>query len=317
MEKVKLILILLLVLLLCGCSVSTIREDGIREDLPGIDPNAGVGRDINITLYYRLSGEPALVPVQRTITVRSNEYAEAAVIRRLLEGPSSLSWDLISAFPKDVRLVDISKDGKILYVTFSREILDADTSGERADAEESYRLCVYSIVNTLTALDSNTRVQIMVDLDGTGEGSRVAASLLGFSSHNSNSQWLEPLSFQEDVLVTPAKVAEYILEHLKNEEYAEAHSLFAESETGGLQKPDYAAFETQMLSLGKVTDYRIIKEEIAEDNRSAVVTLDVSWTSRDNGQSNAVKNVRVRMLQEGELKKMGWNSFLTALQNNE
>lgn len=319
MEKVKrcvtcILALLLAVLLLCGCAPNSIREDAIKESLPGIDPNAGVGRDINATLYYRLSGEPALVPVQRTITVRSNEYAEAAVIRRLLEGPSALSWDLASTFPSGVRLIDINKDGKILYVTFSREILNADVSGERKDAEESYRLCVYSVVNTLTALDRNTRVQIMVDLDGTGEGSRVSAAMLGFSSVSGGSQWLEPMSFQEDVLISPAKVAEYLLGHLQNQEYAEAHTLFAESETGGIQKPDYAAFETQMLTLGQIDEFTVQQERVAEDNRSATVTLDIKWTARESGESYTVRGATVRMLPEGELFKMGWSSLMTVMQ---
>ena len=37
---------LLALLMLCGCSRSMIKEDSVHEDLPEIDPEAGVAKEV-------------------------------------------------------------------------------------------------------------------------------------------------------------------------------------------------------------------------------------------------------------------------------
>ena len=37
---------LMLLLTLCGCSRGMIREDSVHEDLPDIDPEAGIAKDM-------------------------------------------------------------------------------------------------------------------------------------------------------------------------------------------------------------------------------------------------------------------------------
>ena len=305
----RLVCLLLCCLLLTGCAQNVVQEDRYQDALPDIDTEAGVAKDREVTLYYRLADEPALVPVVQTISVRSSEYAEFAVLRKLLEG-------LQSAIPEGTRLVSAYRDGSILYVTLSREFID--NAGQQNDQEErqiARRLSVYAVVNSLCGIPnaSFSTVQIRVDLNGTGEGVGVSPSLLGFSDVGVGTQWLEPMGFEQSVVVTPQLTAELLLAHLAADEYAAAYPLFAESETGGLQKPDYATVETQMKTLGTIDDFTIRSAQEEENGRSAEVRADIAWTPRGEAQ-RTVENVSIQMLREGEIYKMGYRSLLSALQ---
>lgn len=315
MKRRMLFCFLLILLLLGGCMQNTINEDVIRDPLPGIDPAAGVGRDVDVTLYFRLTDEPALVPVQRTVTVRANEYVETAVVRQLIAGPAALYGDLEAVLPEGTRMVDVSREGGILYVTLSSELLYAkDTSATRQELELSNRLAVYAIVNSLCALGGTSRVQIMVDTDGTGEGTRVSPFLLGFTSEYTSSQWLEPMGMENSVVVTPKMLVEIVLSHLVKGELAQAYTLFAESETGGMQKPDFAAFETEMLSLGTMNAYTVHSANISRGQINGEATVDLTWTSRGTGMPHTANNAVLQLVPEGELYKVGYYSLLSILQ---
>ena len=312
-------LFLALLFLLTGCSLqTTVQEDAIREALPGVDPAAGIGRDVDITLYFRLTGEPALVPVQRTVTVRANEYVEGAVVRQLLNGPTALFGDLEGVLPKGTRLVDVYPDGGILYVVLSKDILEyEDETATREEIELTKRLGVYSVVNSLSALGDASRVQILVDMDGTGKGARVSPFLLGFTSEYTSSQWLDPMNFEEDVVITPSLMVELAMKRLTQEDYTQAYLFFAESETGGLQKPDFAAFETDLLSMGTIDDFTVRSTDIGGSTLNGKATVDIVWTSREDGKTRTVKNAVLSLLPEGELYKIGFYSLMDSLESTK
>ncbi len=311
-------LCLTLLLFATGCSIqTTIQEDAIKEALPGIDPAAGIGRDVDITLYFRLTDEPALVPVQRTVAVRANEYVGGAVIRQLLNGPTALFGDLERVLPKGTRLVDIYPDGGILYVVLSKEILEyEDETATREEIELSMRLGIYAIVNSLCTLGEANRVQVLVDMDGTGKGSRVSPFLLGFTSEYTSSQWLDPMGFEEEVVINPNLMVNLALQRLTEENYAQAYMFFAESETGGLQKPDFAAFETDLLSLGTIDDFDV-KNADTDGTLNGKATADITWTSREDGRTRTVKNAVLALLPEGGLYKIGFYSLTEALEQSK
>ncbi|HWR24541.1 MAG TPA: GerMN domain-containing protein [Feifaniaceae bacterium] len=309
---------LALLLLAAGCGIqTTIQEDAIKEALPGIDPAAGIGRDVDITLYFRLTDEPALVPVQRTVAVRANEYVGGAVVRQLLSGPTALFGDLERVLPKGTRLVDIYPDGGILYVVLSKEILEyEDETATREEVELTKRLSVYAVVNSLCALGEASRVQVLVDMDGTGKGSRVSPFLLGFTSEYTSSQWLDPMGFEEDMVINPALMVNLALQRLTEENYAQAYMFFAEDETGGLQKPDFAAFETDLLSLGTIDDFTVKSTDTGGETLNGKATADITWTSREDGTTRTVRNAVLALLPEGGLYKIGFYSLMEALEQS-
>ena len=104
---------LMLLLTLCGCSRGMIREDSVHEDLPDIDPEAGIAKDMRAKLYYRLTDEAYLVGVTATITVYAGEREERAMIRTLMEGTPPLSGNISAVIPAGTEIVDVSLEGSI------------------------------------------------------------------------------------------------------------------------------------------------------------------------------------------------------------
>ena len=121
---------LMLLLTLCGCSRGMIKEDSVHEDLPDIDPEAGIAKDMRAKLYYRLTDEAYLVGVTATITVYAGEREERAMIRTLMEGTPPLSGNISAVIPAGTEIVDVSLEGAILYVTLSAEFFNTNIVDE-------------------------------------------------------------------------------------------------------------------------------------------------------------------------------------------
>lgn len=313
-KKTGVLILALTVLLTAGCLSGGISEDPVYEALPPLDPEDGIEREVSADLYFRLSGEPYLVKVTRNISVRANESRENAVLRALLEGPPPLSNGVSSVFSDNVRAVSVHLDGGILYVTMSREFMETNANAaSREKMDENLRLSVYALVNSLTAVGKADRIQILIDLDNSGTGSRVQRAMLGLHAESTAaSQLLEPLGFNTDVVIDAGKIADLALAHLKNGEYEQAYTLFAQMESGGFQRPSYAAFETEMKSLGTLTEYRIISFGIPEGGADYSATADLRFTYPD-GSVKTVEGGALALYREGDLMKVGYTSLLRLL----
>lgn len=327
-------LMLAVCLLLSGCGTSVIAEDRVQDGLPLLDPEDGVAKDISVELYYRLTGEAYLVPITRNVSVRANERAETAIVRTLLEGVPQqfLSANVSAIFPAGTNIVEVSLDSGILYITLSKEFLDEsivesvrragnlfgsyEAALKRAE-EEMYltrRLGVYSLVNTLAGyVENKMRVQILVDTQGTGKGTRLPVSVLGLERlEGAASDLIEPLEYEPNVVVSPARTVGCMLSRMQSGEYEMAYVLFMDAAVDGVQKPTYANFETEMLGLGKITGYEITGWSESSDG-TATVTVELDFTSAD-GVATRIENVSLFLKREGDLHKIGYGSFKTILE---
>lgn len=322
-----------LCLLLTGCGARLIAEDRAPDDLPLLNPEEGVAKDINVELYYRLSGEAYLVPVIRNISVRANERAETAIVRTLLEGvpQQSLSANVSTPFPAGTNIVEVSLEGGILYITLSAEFLDDSivANVRQASAFDSYeealrraeeemylarRMGVYSLVNTLSRyLDKETRVQILVDTQGTGKGDRLPGGVLGLGSRaDAGSDLIVPLGFDSEVVASPESIVSCMLSRMQSGEYEMAYVLFQEAAVEGVQKPTYANFETEMLSLGSLTGFEVLSAREAEDG-TAEVTVNLDFKTAA-GKEAHIEKADILLKREGDLYKIGYGSFKSILE---
>ncbi|MEA5059042.1 MAG: GerMN domain-containing protein [Candidatus Pelethousia sp.] len=321
-------------LLFCGCGSSVIAEDRVKDDLPLLDPKDGVAKDVSVELYYRLTGEAYLVPITRNVSVRANERTETAIIRTLLEGvpQQTLSSNVSALFPAGTSIVDVSLDSGILYVTLSPEFLDEsivesvrragnafgsyEAALQRAE-EELYltrRLGIYSLVNTLTGyVEGKMRVQILVDTDGTGKGSRLPMETLGLSTGKDlDSDLIEPLDYHAEAVVSPERIVSCMLSRMVNGEFEMAYALFMEAAAGGVQKPTYANFETEMLSLGNITGFTILLSNETEEG-TAVITANLDFKNAV-GDLHHIENAEILLKREGDLYKIGYGPFKSILE---
>lgn len=299
-----------------GCVGKTISEDSIYEALPPIDPEDGVTRDKTVNLYFRLGVESYLVKIERNISVRANEKEEMAVLRALLEGPPALSNNLAELFPEGTSVVSVSLDGGILYVTMSSEFLNVmPNASTRDEIDTARRLSALAIVNSLLSLGSADKVLLLVDIDDTGVGSRVQGAMLGFpSSENADSQLMEPITKDDSVVVDPGKLAECTLGHIRDGNYDRAYPYFAESESGGQQKPDYAAFETDMKALGTLKEFTVKRFEESENGLNATAIVDLVFTYSEDGVTKEITSASLPLYKEGDLMKLGYASFRRLLE---
>lgn len=331
--KGLLALIIAVLMLLCaGCSNGVIKEDSVHEDLPPIDPEAGIAKDIRAKLYYRLSDEAYLVGVSASITVYAGEQEERAMIRALMEGTPPLSGNISSVIPEGTEIVDVALEGGILYVTLSSDFFttsivdEAVSDGSRlldggfitaseyearvdAARQEMYltrRLAAQSIVNTITANDSDVRVQLLFEINGTA--TRVNRTELGLEAYGSGSNDLvEPMSFDESDVITASAVVECVLEHIRSGEYDKAYPLIAEVEQGRAQKPDYASFETRMAELNKIISFTVRSEKAATNGTEMAVTLDITT------EGESARRLTLTLKSEGSIYKLGYESLINML----
>lgn len=327
-------------LLLAGCTSRIIQEDRLQDNLPVLDPEDGVARDISVVLYYRLTGEAYLVPVTRNISARANERTETAMIRTLLEGvpQQSLSGNVSATFPEGTKLVDVSRDSGILYVTLSREFLDTSNVEAVRQATSSYgntpegqqraqqaiqlateemylmrRMGVYSLVNTLCEYSrEQIRVQILVDVDGSGEGERLPLEEMGLDPWEKGSDLIEPLEYEADAVVTPERIVSCMLSRMVSGEYEMAYVLFMEAPVAGVTKPTYANFESEILGLGNVTGFEILSSQEQKDGSYSVwVNLDFRTAA---GEQCRIQDAQITLRKEGDLYKIGYGSFKSILE---
>lgn len=327
-------------LLLAGCSSRIIQEDRFQDDLPVLDPEDGVARDISVVLYYRLTGEAYLVPVTRNISVRANERTETAMIRTLLEGvpQQSLSGNVSATFPEGTSLVEVSQDSGIIYVTLSKEFLSTANVEAVKQATSSYgntpegqqraqqaialateemyllrRMGVYSLVNTLCEYSrEQLRVQVLVDVDGTGEGERLPLKEMGLDPWEKGSDLIEPLEFEADAVVTPERIVNCMLSRMVSGEFEMAYVLFMEAPVAGVTKPTYANFESEMLGLGNVTGFEILSSQEQSDGSYSIwVNLDFRTAA---GEQCHIQDAQIILRKEGDLYKIGYGSFKSILE---
>ena len=112
--------------------------------------------DQMFTLYFPSEDRRYVIPELREATLSENETAEAYLLRELLAGPQTDG--LQQAVPEGTELLGVSTSGSVCTVNLSGAFYDNAFSGD-------YGLytSVYSIVNTLTGLDTVDSVIFLKD----------------------------------------------------------------------------------------------------------------------------------------------------------
>ena len=175
----KKLLILLLTLLLTGCAAHPLAEtvSPVPQDaeLPRPEAPDNLVSDQTATLWFRYLDEPLLAPETRTLTLSPDRPMEYALVSALLEGPDAQSTDLTALFPAGTRLLSTVRQGRTLFVTLSRQIMNGypdEPVNWRIDpywAEEMplrRRLCMQSLIATVTENCDVDSVQVLLEQQG-------------------------------------------------------------------------------------------------------------------------------------------------------
>ena len=110
----------------------------------------------DVVLYFATSAGDALSRENRTITITDQQPIEQYIINELIKGTNSS--DMRSILSKDTVLVSVDVEDNICYLNFRSNFL-TENSGD----ETHEKLVIYSIVNSLTELNTISRVQFLMD----------------------------------------------------------------------------------------------------------------------------------------------------------
>ena len=121
--------------------------ENVGEEIATLEEN-------RLTLYFASADGQALVSEQRKVYYDSNNTQEQVIVENLILGPDV--DDAKSVFPQGTRAIDVTTNAGICYVNLSADFLN-----QNYDILET--VTIYSIVDSLTELDSVQKVQIYIN----------------------------------------------------------------------------------------------------------------------------------------------------------
>ncbi len=110
-----------------------------------------------VYLYFASQDGKRLECQQRGIEVKQSQSLEYQLVEQLIAGPdNSDGSNMLASIPSDTKINDIKTEEGTCYVNLSRGFMK-----KRDNITEE--VTIYSIVNTLTELDTVNRVQFLID----------------------------------------------------------------------------------------------------------------------------------------------------------
>ncbi|MCC8013951.1 MAG: GerMN domain-containing protein [Eubacterium sp.] len=109
----------------------------------------------SVTLYFTDKNAQSLIGETRLIEIKQSQSIEYQIAEQLLAGPENS--DLVSVIPSGTKLINTNTENDICYVNLSSNFIN------KSAASPVSLLQIYSIVNTLTALDNVNSVQLYVE----------------------------------------------------------------------------------------------------------------------------------------------------------
>lgn len=130
-----------------------LNRQNVRNN-PMIDPEKTQWQ--TVTLYFADRSGNELISEQRSIKVKNSLTLEYQIMEQLIAGPEKNL--ILPSVPNDTAIRDIKTEDGICYVNLSKSFINEDVDGI-----ESKNITIYSVVNSLTELESVNRVQFLID----------------------------------------------------------------------------------------------------------------------------------------------------------
>jgi hypothetical protein len=273
------------------------------------------------TLYFGLSDESFLASEARLVTVPQGGRVEDALVAALIRGPGVSTAQLVAVINPQTKIVRIEESQDYLYITLSREFLEPvfpvteeNLSPERQEAlrMRMMMLATYSIVNTVTELGRYSRVQILIDYDNSGEGTRPSRTMLGLSAAGDADadSMVSTLARQDSLVLNPQNTVETLMKAFveKNWNRAEKFCAQHDSQTDTIRpgKEDFVAGLT--LQNPELLSYLVKVQNVSVDGQNAVVMVDVQMRSKA-GATVSGTDIPLRLLREGGIWKLSYSSM--------
>lgn len=261
-------------------------------------------------LYYGFGDDCLLGGEDRRINVPANESVETSILNELIrKGPSTTSNGLMRVINPETSVVSAVNEGEFMIVTFSREFLEPEMSGNvrTSPLGEQVRryLSVYSVVNTLIERGGCSRVRIMIDEDGAGTGRPITFSEAGMTGTGD----AEPFARNGEIELTPPNTMREIMDAVEKRDWSQAYDFVAMKNERGQERPTLDEFRSQAERANvAISEATILDYVPTPDGTGAMVFVTYDLKSR-GAELTSYANVPARLILEGSVWKMTWNAF--------
>ncbi|MBQ8654149.1 MAG: GerMN domain-containing protein [Clostridia bacterium] len=309
-------LMLMLLMLLSSCTQQTspvgalsTMIPGVRAQLPDASPPEEMNRQETAALYFRYMDEPYLAAEYRVVTQSANKPYEQALLSALVSGPSGL--DLTSLFPAGVQVLSASRQGRTLFVTLSKEIMnpypdEVIATYSTRDAILRRRLCMQSIAATVTENCDVDQVQILVQQDAAMTGSLRLEKRYFLTGE---SGLTEPFGRDESLLLTPHTTMNVILQLCRQQDWQRLyHYLIRVDQTLNASRPSYESFVAAMDALPALTEYACSTGSVSQYGQTAAFVCDASLRLEDGRQVDKTGSI-LRLTRENGLWRITLDSL--------
>ena len=270
-----------------------------------------------ITLYFKFADQELLAGQAYDLDIPVGKRVEEVVVSELIKGPSAQAVDLSFCINPNTEVLAVSSSADTIFITLSEDFIRPyNVSGDVADnadmqeqAAMNQRLAVYSIADTITEMGEYSRVQLLVENDGTR--GRITRGQAGFTDNPD--QLLEPLTRNTDVLLTPNKSVELLLKALGKKDWQQMYTLIASQDIAGETKPSFTDVQSEMTDFsGNLEDYAIKGYNISADGRVVLISVDCEIRMK-SGQIISVRDVPLRLVMDNGTWKVMYSSLKTMI----
>ncbi len=113
-------------------------------------------QETSIVLYFADDMAEYLIPERRNVQIADSSTVEKAVVTELIGGPKESGHN--KTIPQETKLLSVETKNNVCFVNLSKDFVDKHSGGTAAEL-----LTVYSIVNSLTELDTVDSVQFLIE----------------------------------------------------------------------------------------------------------------------------------------------------------
>ena len=268
---------------------------------------------LDVTLYFRFADTGLLGAQQAQLDIRREETVATSIVQRLIEGPDIAHEHLSGVFPQGTRVISVTGEGAIAFVTLSGSFLGRP-DGAPADWEDlpewqeeaalRRRLAVQSIVLSLTEGGRFQRVQLYVAENDDKIPQRIPMALLD-TNVTDPALVLAACPRDEQAMLTPGRALEMAMEAWQAQDWAALYPLMADAQDDPL--PTLSVFETEMAEPGiSLLTYSVSAGTVSFDGQTATLVLDAEIRSRDGGDAQIVReSVPLRRVQDNWAMDIG------------
>lgn len=304
--KKRLILLLAALLILAGCSALPLSHSTTATNVPGTNPvlpeaeaPSSLDSRETATLYFRFLGEPYLAPEARVITHSPSRPYELSLLTELLSGPGTHSADLTALFPAGTQVLSTVTQGRTLFVTLSREIMNPypdDAALSPAEQQLRRRLCMQSLVATITENCDIDQVQILVEqTDASGSSMRLQARY--FLADPLSTSPVGPMTREDALLLTPGNTMEVICSLWRSRDWQRLYQYIALRDPAtGMDRVSYRDFVTAMENQPLLTNFSLQGGSVTAPGDQATYTL--SATTLQNNRETQHQGCILRLNRE-------------------